>query len=247
MKLGIIISTKEPETAFNALRLGNYALGQGDSVQVSLLGQGVELDQIESSWWASRRRIAILSQTLSLGRHRREDQRRGQCERRAPTEGSHPTARLIHRAENQAGRQRADTDRKIVPPVGESSPLRADQACHQRLLGRFGEDIEDRIQQEENPDVPSGRGESERDVDHRVETPAHEDHRPRPDPEDNPPGQPIAAALGHMEHAPQDGQQPMRDAGLAGAHQQEGVARIPQGEHQQGQQVDAISWPTPTP
>lgn len=47
MKLGIVLSTTEPETVFNALRLGNYAAGQGDAVRVFLLGKGVELDRIE--------------------------------------------------------------------------------------------------------------------------------------------------------------------------------------------------------
>jgi uncharacterized protein involved in oxidation of intracellular sulfur len=62
MKLGIILSTKEPETAFNALRLGNYALGQGDSVQVFLLGQGVELDQIEDAKFNVRQQAESLLQ-----------------------------------------------------------------------------------------------------------------------------------------------------------------------------------------
>ena len=47
MKLGIVLSTTEPETVFNVLRLGNYAIGQGDSVRVFLLGKGVELDRIQ--------------------------------------------------------------------------------------------------------------------------------------------------------------------------------------------------------
>ena len=42
MKLGIIISQTEPETVWNAYRLGTYALEQGDSVRIFLLGQGVE-------------------------------------------------------------------------------------------------------------------------------------------------------------------------------------------------------------
>lgn len=46
MKLGVILSQTEAETVFNALRLANYALKQGDAVKVFLLGQGVELDRI---------------------------------------------------------------------------------------------------------------------------------------------------------------------------------------------------------
>ena len=46
MKLGIIINTNNPETAWNALRLGDTALGAGHKVTVFLLGSGVEVENI---------------------------------------------------------------------------------------------------------------------------------------------------------------------------------------------------------
>ena len=46
MKLAIVISTNEPETVFNALRLGNFAAKEGDDVGVFVIGKGVELDKI---------------------------------------------------------------------------------------------------------------------------------------------------------------------------------------------------------
>ena len=46
MKLGIILSDKDPETLFNALRLALFSLQQGDSVRIFLSGKGVEMDQI---------------------------------------------------------------------------------------------------------------------------------------------------------------------------------------------------------
>jgi uncharacterized protein involved in oxidation of intracellular sulfur len=46
MKLGIVMTTTDPETVFNAFRLANYSLEHGDTVSVFLLGTGVELDQI---------------------------------------------------------------------------------------------------------------------------------------------------------------------------------------------------------
>jgi uncharacterized protein involved in oxidation of intracellular sulfur len=49
MKLGIVISQTEPETVFNALRLANYGLKQGDAVRIFLVGKGVELDQISDA------------------------------------------------------------------------------------------------------------------------------------------------------------------------------------------------------
>lgn len=47
MKLGIIITQTDPETVFNALRLAQYALKEGDKVRIFLSGRGVEMDQIE--------------------------------------------------------------------------------------------------------------------------------------------------------------------------------------------------------
>lgn len=49
MKIGIILSQTEPETVFNALRLANYSLKQGDSVKIFLVGKGVELDQVKAA------------------------------------------------------------------------------------------------------------------------------------------------------------------------------------------------------
>jgi len=49
MKLGIIITQTDPETVFNALRLAQYSLNQGDNVRIFLSGRGVEMDQIEDS------------------------------------------------------------------------------------------------------------------------------------------------------------------------------------------------------
>ena|SRR3990172_781554 len=49
MKLGIIISRNDPETAFNALRLANLAGKRGDEVGVFLIGAGVELDRLQDA------------------------------------------------------------------------------------------------------------------------------------------------------------------------------------------------------
>lgn len=42
MKLGIVISTDDGETNWNAFRLANSALKQDDEVKIFLPGQGVE-------------------------------------------------------------------------------------------------------------------------------------------------------------------------------------------------------------
>ena len=44
MKLAIIISTNNSETNWNALRLANFAIKQGDEVKIFLIGQGVEYE-----------------------------------------------------------------------------------------------------------------------------------------------------------------------------------------------------------
>lgn len=46
MKLGIIICSNDPETVWNAFRLGVFALKQGDAVSVFLLGKGVEAESL---------------------------------------------------------------------------------------------------------------------------------------------------------------------------------------------------------
>jgi sulfur relay (sulfurtransferase) complex TusBCD TusD component (DsrE family) len=47
MKLGIVLNTNDPETAWNTLRLGNEALSKGNEVNMFLLGSGVELENIK--------------------------------------------------------------------------------------------------------------------------------------------------------------------------------------------------------
>ena len=49
MKLGIILSTNNTETNWNAFRLANLALSKGDTVFVFLLGEGVEYEQTSTS------------------------------------------------------------------------------------------------------------------------------------------------------------------------------------------------------
>ncbi len=49
MKLGMVITQNDPETAFNALRLALYSLQQGDEVRIFLSGKGVEIDRIEDA------------------------------------------------------------------------------------------------------------------------------------------------------------------------------------------------------
>jgi len=44
--IGMVIYSNDTETVWNALRLANYSKNQGDTVQIFLLGKGVELDSM---------------------------------------------------------------------------------------------------------------------------------------------------------------------------------------------------------
>ena len=48
MKLGIIISQTNPETVWNAFRLANFSIKQGDEVKIFLVGEGVEYEASSS-------------------------------------------------------------------------------------------------------------------------------------------------------------------------------------------------------
>ncbi len=48
MKLGIIIYSTDPETVWNAFRLGVFALKEGDAVNVFLLASGVECESLDT-------------------------------------------------------------------------------------------------------------------------------------------------------------------------------------------------------
>lgn len=48
MKIGIIISSNDAETCWNALRYANFCLGQKDQAKVFFMGKGVEYQNIST-------------------------------------------------------------------------------------------------------------------------------------------------------------------------------------------------------
>ncbi len=48
MKIGVIISSNDAETCWNALRYANFALGQKDDVKVFFMGKGVEYQKVST-------------------------------------------------------------------------------------------------------------------------------------------------------------------------------------------------------
>ncbi len=63
MKLGIIISTSEAESAWNAFRLANFARAKKDDVSVFLVGQGVDYDKTSDAQFDSKGEAEKLLQT----------------------------------------------------------------------------------------------------------------------------------------------------------------------------------------
>jgi uncharacterized protein involved in oxidation of intracellular sulfur len=49
MKLGIIISSNEVETCWNALGYANFSIAQKDEVKVFFMGQGVEYQKVSTN------------------------------------------------------------------------------------------------------------------------------------------------------------------------------------------------------
>ena len=61
MKLGIIISSNDTETVWNAFRLGVYSRKESDEVKVFLLGKGVECETRDTERFKVSEQIKIFS------------------------------------------------------------------------------------------------------------------------------------------------------------------------------------------
>jgi uncharacterized protein involved in oxidation of intracellular sulfur len=48
MKIGVIISSNDTETCWNAIRYANFALSQKDEVKIFFMGKGVEYQKIST-------------------------------------------------------------------------------------------------------------------------------------------------------------------------------------------------------
>jgi uncharacterized protein involved in oxidation of intracellular sulfur len=62
MKATLIISTSNPEVMWNALRLGNLMLNEGDDVTIFLHGPAVEYQRLASDKFP----LATLAKTFAL-------------------------------------------------------------------------------------------------------------------------------------------------------------------------------------
>lgn len=57
MKIGIILSTNDPEEAWNPFRFGNVALEENHEVKVFLVNRGVEAEDIKSERFNVREQL----------------------------------------------------------------------------------------------------------------------------------------------------------------------------------------------
>ncbi len=62
MNLGIVIYSNDPETVWNAFRLGNFSLNEGDMVKAFLLAKGVECELIVTEQFKVTEQIQLFIQ-----------------------------------------------------------------------------------------------------------------------------------------------------------------------------------------
>lgn len=48
MNIGIVLSSNDPETVWNAFRFGTFSIKQGENVKVFLTGRGVEAEGLDT-------------------------------------------------------------------------------------------------------------------------------------------------------------------------------------------------------
>jgi len=59
MKLGIVIYSHDPETVWNAFRLGVFSLKKRDEVKVFLLAKGVECESLDTEKFSVTKEIKL--------------------------------------------------------------------------------------------------------------------------------------------------------------------------------------------
>jgi len=82
MKIGIVISTNDPETVWNAFRFGNVALKENHSVKAFLINKGVEAECIKDE------KFNVNEQLRSFAENKGEILACGSCLKVRKKEGS---------------------------------------------------------------------------------------------------------------------------------------------------------------
>jgi sulfur relay (sulfurtransferase) complex TusBCD TusD component (DsrE family) len=59
MKIGIVLSTNDPEEVWNAFRFGNVALKENNAVRVFLVNKGVEAEDIKSEKFPVKEQLQL--------------------------------------------------------------------------------------------------------------------------------------------------------------------------------------------
>ena len=81
VKFGIVLSTKEPEKAWNAVRFGVTALKENHKVKVFLINEGVEVEGIQNEKYGVKEQIDLFienkGQILACGTCLKSRQKEG--------------------------------------------------------------------------------------------------------------------------------------------------------------------------
>jgi len=62
LKLGIVIYSNDPETVWNALRLGNFSQAMDDPVEVFFIGKGVEMESLDTEKFDINQQVQTLTE-----------------------------------------------------------------------------------------------------------------------------------------------------------------------------------------
>ncbi len=63
MKIGVVISTDEPEVVWSAFRFGNAALKAGHEVKMFLINRGVEIEDIDDERYNIKEQMDLFFQS----------------------------------------------------------------------------------------------------------------------------------------------------------------------------------------
>ena len=102
-------------------------------------------------------------------------------ERRAEAERRCRPKRGPHRAEDDAGGERAEAGDSVVDAEREAAPIGRREIGDERLFGALREPEVEAVEQEPRKKRRQRGAQREADIDHRVDEPSDRDHRAAPD------------------------------------------------------------------
>src|SRR5438105_123673 len=123
-----------------------------------------------------------LTRSLRLAEARRwsDDRHQDGCNERqgcAEDERARSAGSIPYPAEDERGRQRAQSDGEVVPAEGGAATNPGDDVRDERFLGAFGHAVENAVHSEQRPRLPRYAGPREGEIDSSVKQPTADDQR----------------------------------------------------------------------